>query len=179
MSKTNQDPFIVSSLCIEALLNLGVQDFVLCAGSRNAPIIETLTKAADGTNKETNEEVKRDIALYSHFEERSASHFALGVAVRKKKAVCIVCTSGTAVAEILPACIEAYYRGIILIVLSADRPSRYRGSGAPQCIEQENVFGLYCERLEFDDLCKISQDSGEKTRSVSYKHLTLPTKNEV
>jgi 2-succinyl-5-enolpyruvyl-6-hydroxy-3-cyclohexene-1-carboxylate synthase len=55
----------------------------------------------------------------------------------------VVTTSGTAVAECLPAVVEAYYSGLPLVVLSADRPERFLGSGAPQVIEQEGIFGNY------------------------------------
>ena len=51
-------------------------------------------------------------------------------------------TSGTAVAELLPAAIEAHYSGTPLILITADRPARYRGTGAPQAIEQEEIFGV-------------------------------------
>ena len=54
-------------------------------------------------------------------------------------------TSGTAAAELLPAAIEAHYSGIPLILITADRPARFRGTGAPQSIEQEGLFGVYAE----------------------------------
>jgi 2-succinyl-5-enolpyruvyl-6-hydroxy-3-cyclohexene-1-carboxylate synthase len=56
-----------------------------------------------------------------------------------------VTTSGTAVAEMLPATVEAYYSGMPLILVSADRPARFRGTAAPQSIEQEGIFGVYAE----------------------------------
>ena len=54
-------------------------------------------------------------------------------------------TSGTAAAELLPAAIEAYYSGLPLILITADRPARFRGTGAPQSIEQVGLFGVYAE----------------------------------
>jgi 2-succinyl-5-enolpyruvyl-6-hydroxy-3-cyclohexene-1-carboxylate synthase len=52
-------------------------------------------------------------------------------------------TSGTAVGELMPSVMEAFYSGLPLVVLSADRPRHYRGSGAPQSAEQKNIFGIY------------------------------------
>jgi 2-succinyl-5-enolpyruvyl-6-hydroxy-3-cyclohexene-1-carboxylate synthase len=63
----------------------------------------------------------------------------------------VITTSGTAVAELLPAVVECHYQGRPLLVMSADRPSEYRGSGAPQAIEQVGMFGSYvggCEDVE-------------------------------
>ena len=55
----------------------------------------------------------------------------------------MITTSGTAAAELLPAAVEAYYSGVPLILITADRPARFRGSGAPQTIEQVGLFGVY------------------------------------
>jgi 2-succinyl-5-enolpyruvyl-6-hydroxy-3-cyclohexene-1-carboxylate synthase len=61
--------------------------------------------------------------------------------------VAVVTTSGTAAAELLPSVIEACYQAQPLIVVTADRPERYRSSGAPQAIEQEGLFGAYADVL--------------------------------
>ena len=110
----------------------GVTDFCVCAGSRNSPLLAVLG-------------VLTDVRLFSFVDERSAAFFALGRAKQHGVPVAIVTTSGTAVAELLPAAIEAFYSGIPLILISADRPARYRGTGAPQSIEQEAIFGVYAE----------------------------------
>ena len=52
-------------------------------------------------------------------------------------------TSGTAAAELLPATVEAFYSGVPLVLITADRPARFRGTGAPQAIEQVGLFGGY------------------------------------
>jgi 2-succinyl-5-enolpyruvyl-6-hydroxy-3-cyclohexene-1-carboxylate synthase len=106
--------------------------FIICAGSRNIPVIERLSK--DTKNR-----------LIPHFDEREASFFALGLAKKVGQPVAVVCTSGTAVSECHSAVIEAFYSGIPLVIISADRPKRYRGTGAPQTIEQKNIFGNYIE----------------------------------
>ncbi len=111
---------------IERVRGAGVSDFCVCGGSRNAPLIEVL-----GTD------------VYAFTDERSAAFFALGRAKRDGKPVAVVTTSGTAAAELLPATIEAFYAGVPLVLITADRPARFRGTGAPQSIEQVGLFGDY------------------------------------
>jgi len=86
--------------------------------------------------------------IFHHLDERSAAFFALGLSMNTHKPVAIICTSGTAVAECLPAMVEAYYQKIPLIVVSADRPQSYRGSGAPQSIEQVGIFSHYAKSFD-------------------------------
>src|SRR5437763_9451605 len=122
----------------------GASDFCVCAGSRNAPLLAVLS-------------VTPDIRLWPFVDERSAAFFALGRAKLTGKPSAVVTTSGTAVAELLPAVVEAFYSGTPLIVITADRPARYRGTGAPQCIEKEGIFGPYASasvthvNVEFDE----------------------------
>jgi 2-succinyl-5-enolpyruvyl-6-hydroxy-3-cyclohexene-1-carboxylate synthase len=113
---------------------LGVDTFVVCGGSRNAPLIAALG-TANGERQTAN--------LYTFVDERSAAFFALGRIKRDGRPVAVITTSGTAVAELLPATIEAFYSGLPLILITADRPARFRGSGAPQTIDQVGIFGTY------------------------------------
>jgi 2-succinyl-5-enolpyruvyl-6-hydroxy-3-cyclohexene-1-carboxylate synthase len=128
---------------IEQACRLGAADFCVCAGSRNAPLLVVLGAS--------------DLRIYSFVDERSAAFFALGRAKLTGRPVAVVTTSGTAVAELLPAAVEAHYSGTKLILITADRPSRYRGTGAPQAIEQEEIFGVYGRgavvhiNIEFDE----------------------------
>jgi 2-succinyl-5-enolpyruvyl-6-hydroxy-3-cyclohexene-1-carboxylate synthase len=122
----------------------GVRDFCVCAGSRNSPFLAALSTI-------------RDVHLYSFVDERSAAFFALGRAKRDGLPVAVVTTSGTAVAELLPAAVEAHYSGVPLVLITADRPARFRGTGAPQAIEQVGIFGVYASasvkhiNVEFDE----------------------------
>ena len=109
----------------------GVREFCVCAGSRNAPLLAVLGAS--------------DARLYSFVDERSAAFFALGRIKLHGAPVAVVTTSGTAVAELLPAAIEAYYSGLPLVLITADRPAWFRGTGAPQAIEQVGIFGVYAE----------------------------------
>ncbi len=118
---------------IEQLLQSGCAEFVVCGGARNAGLVAHL-EAAEG------------LRVWKHFEERGAAFFALGRVKDHAQPCAVVTTSGTAVAECLPAVIEAFYTRKPLIILSADRPAAFRGSGAPQVIEQEKLFGTYAAR---------------------------------
>lgn len=122
---------------LNELLGRGVRQFVVCGGARNAPILEWLSQV-EGAE------------VYSHFEERGAGFFALGRTMVTGEPCAVVVTSGTAVAELLPAVIEAFYQLRPLVIISADRPVEFRGSGAPQAIEQEGIFGSYAaDKLSF------------------------------
>ncbi len=112
---------------IERVRGAGVTDFCVCAGSRNAPLLAVLGTAN----------------VFSFVDERAAAFFALGRVKRDGKPVAVITTSGTAAAELLPATIEAYYSGAPLVLITADRPARFRGTGAPQSIEQPGLFGVY------------------------------------
>ncbi len=110
----------------------GARELCICSGSRNSPLIAVAT-AASGFRR------------LAFPDERSAAFFALGRAKATGCPVPVITTSGTAVAELLPAVIEAYYSGLPMILITADRPRRFRGTGAPQSIEQRSIFGSYCE----------------------------------
>jgi 2-succinyl-5-enolpyruvyl-6-hydroxy-3-cyclohexene-1-carboxylate synthase len=98
-----------------------------------------------------------ELRIFSFVDERSAAFFALGRAKLTGRPAVVITTSGTAVAELLPAAIEAHYSATPLIFITADRPARYRGTGAPQAIEQEEIFGVYARgsvqhiNIEFDE----------------------------
>lgn len=108
----------------------GVTEFCFCPGARNSPLFTVLQK---------NTSLKK----YFWFEERSAAFFALGRSRASGSPVAVITTSGTAAGELLPAAMEAYYTGVPLLLITADRPRRFRGSGAPQAAEQVGLFGIY------------------------------------
>lgn len=119
---------------IGRLLADGVATFCVCPGGRNAPLVEVLW-ASTG------------VEVLSFFDERSAGFFALGRARRDHAPVAVVTTSGTATAELLAPMVEAYYAGAALVAVTADRPRGYRGTGAPQSIEQERLYGVYAPQF--------------------------------
>ena len=122
-----EDP-VISEL-VALLQAHGVCDVVLCPGSRNAPLVHALSHQLAGAT------------CHSIIDERSAGFYALGLALATHRAVVVCCTSGTAVANLHPAVAEAYYQGVPLIVLSADRPERWIGQWAGQTLPQPELFG--------------------------------------
>ena len=119
---------VISEL-IALLQAHGVRDVVLCPGSRNAPLVHALSHQLAGAT------------YHSIIDERSAGFYALGLALATHRAVVVCCTSGTAVANLHPAVAEAYYQGVPLIILSADRPERWIGQWAGQTLPQPGLFG--------------------------------------
>ena len=121
----------LASALLDELVHQGVREIVLAPGSRSAPLaFEALRLARAGT-----------IGLHVRLDERSAGFLALGLAKVSGHPVAIVCTSGTAVANLAPAVVEASYSAVPLVVLSADRPPESRGVGSPQTIDQVDFFG--------------------------------------
>jgi 2-succinyl-5-enolpyruvyl-6-hydroxy-3-cyclohexene-1-carboxylate synthase len=97
-------------------------------GSRCTPVVLSLVR-------------QPRIRCWSHVDERSAAFFALGAAKGSGRPVAVVCTSGTAAANLAPAVIEAYQARVPLIVLTADRPAELRDVGAGQTIDQMKLYG--------------------------------------
>lgn len=151
-SQNNQSPDLagghpesataLARLVVSELVRAGVRDFVICPGSRSAPLTYALASL----------EQAGVVRTHVRLDERSAAFFALGLAksglYKGEDAaytpVALVVTSGTAVAELYAGLLEAFHCGIPLIALSADRPRTARGTGANQTTWQEGIFGAAC-----------------------------------
>lgn len=151
-SQNNQSPDLagghlesatsLARLVVSELVRAGVRDFVICPGSRSAPLTYALAAL----------EQAGVVRTHVRLDERSAAFFALGLAksgIYKDEdaaynPVALVVTSGTAVAELHAGLLEAFHCGIPLIALSADRPRTARGTGANQTTWQEGIFGTAC-----------------------------------
>ncbi|MBF6137686.1 2-succinyl-5-enolpyruvyl-6-hydroxy-3-cyclohexene-1-carboxylic-acid synthase [Nocardia otitidiscaviarum] len=120
-----------AQVVVDELARGGVRDVVLCPGSRNAPLAFAL-QAADAAGR---------LRLHMRIDERTAGFLAIGLAVASGRPVPVVMTSGTAVANLGPAVLEANYARVPLIVLSANRPYEMLGTGANQTVEQFGLFG--------------------------------------
>lgn len=112
---------------IDCLYEEGINEIVISPGSRSTP----LAIAA---------ELHPNIKTYVHPDERSAAFFAIGLYKGSKKAVALICTSGTAASNYTPAVSEAKYANVPLVVITADRPALLRNIGAPQTMNQTQMF---------------------------------------
>lgn len=122
-----------SRIVVDELLRHGVCDVVLCPGSRSAGVAFALAAAAS----------EERVRLHVRIDERSAGFLALGLSLASDRPVPVVVTSGTAVANLHPAIIEAHESCVQVIAVTANRPPSLWGSGANQTIEQHRAFGQH------------------------------------
>ncbi|HEY2278627.1 MAG TPA: 2-succinyl-5-enolpyruvyl-6-hydroxy-3-cyclohexene-1-carboxylic-acid synthase, partial [Streptosporangiaceae bacterium] len=115
----------------DELIRCGLTEAVLAPGSRSAPLAMEFHRRAE----------RGDLRLHVRIDERSAAYLALGLAKAGGRPAAVLCTSGTAAASFHPAVIEAGESGVPLLVLTADRPSELRGTGANQAIDQIKLYG--------------------------------------
>lgn len=121
------------SIIFDVLSDKGVKDIICSPGSRNVPL---LIAAASRQN------------LKKHFvaDERSAAFMALGISLVSKRPSVLICTSGTALLNYTPAIAEAYYQGIPLIVISADRPVQWIDQDDSQTLRQDGVMENFVKK---------------------------------
>jgi len=117
---------------VAGLAAAGVRHACVSPGSRSSPLALLLGRHPG-------------IRIWLHLDERSSGFFALGLAKIAREPVAILCTSGTAAANLLPAVVEARYGGVPLIVLTAARPPELRDAGAPQTIDQLRLYGPHAK----------------------------------
>jgi len=113
---------------VEEWERCGITDAVICPGSRSTPLALALAAS-------------ERLTCHVRLDERSAGFFALGLALGVGRAVIVATTSGTAAAELHPAVIEAHYARVPLLVCTADRPPELHQVGAPQTIDQHELYG--------------------------------------
>lgn len=151
----------VSSFIDELVLS-GISDAVVSPGSRSTPLAIAI---ADHPG----------INVYMNIDERSAAFFALGLAKARKKAVALLCTSGSATANYHPAIVEAFYSRVPLIVLTADRPVELHDVGAPQTIDQHGMYGAHVRK--FFEVTIPEQDANRiaHTRLIAARAAAIAT----
>lgn len=120
---------------VQACISHGAQHVVIAPGSRNAPLSWAFAQAQKAGA----------IKVHIRIDERDAGFLALGIAKATQQIVPVVVTSGSAVANLLPAVVEAFQSAVPLVVLSADRPAKFRGLSAPQTIKQFEIFGSFAK----------------------------------
>jgi 2-succinyl-5-enolpyruvyl-6-hydroxy-3-cyclohexene-1-carboxylate synthase len=124
--------YIYAVVFVDELQRAGIRNVVICPGSRSTPLAMAFV-------------AQTVIRTWMHVDERSAAFFGLGMAKQLRKPVALLCTSGTAAANFLPALVEATLSHVPLLVLTADRPHELRDNGAPQSIDQNRLYGTYAK----------------------------------
>ncbi len=122
------DTYTLLRAFVDELARCGMRAACTSPGSRNTPLLLSLAR-------------EQRLRCHSHVDERCAGFFALGLAKASGLPVAVTCTSGTAIANLLPAVVEAHEARVPLLVLTADRPPELRENGAGQAIDQLKLFG--------------------------------------
>ena len=121
----------LATVFVDELIRGGAVDAVLSPGSRSAPLAYALYEA-DAAGR---------LRLHVRIDERTAGFLALGLTKASRRPVPVVCTSGTAAANLHPAVLEASHASLPLVMLTADRPPELRGVGANQATDQIGLYG--------------------------------------
>ena len=153
----------VATVLVDELVRCGVRDLVLAPGSRSAPLAFAAHAAAESGR----------VRLHVRVDERSAGFLALGIARTSRRPVPVMTTSGTAVANLHPALLEAAHAGLPLVVLSADRPAGLRGTNANQTTDQVKLFGDAVRA--FADVPPGAAGPGEPAQVASWRSLVART----
>ena len=148
MSETS----VASAFSAEFLIHLvecGIEHIVVSPGSRSQALALVAAEL----------EARGDVQLHVRIDERSAGFFALGIALETQIPAVVITTSGTAVANLFPAVLEAHHSGVPMIVVTADRPHELRGLGVNQTTHQDKIFG-FAPRAALDEPVSTSPESG-------------------
>jgi 2-succinyl-5-enolpyruvyl-6-hydroxy-3-cyclohexene-1-carboxylate synthase len=125
---TAKDTYLLLRALCDELARCGLEQACTSPGSRCTPLVLSLAR-------------EPRIRCWSHIDERCAGFFALGAAKTTGRPVVVTCTSGTAAVNLHPAVVEAWWAGVPLLVLTADRPAELRDIGAGQAIDQLKLYG--------------------------------------
>lgn len=115
---------------VQHLVQQGVRHVCICPGSRSTPLAYAFSQ-------------EEKLQKHIHFDERGVGFYAYGCAKASKTPVALLVTSGTAVANLFPAVMEAFEDEVPLIVITADRPQELRDCGANQTCDQVKIFGSH------------------------------------
>jgi 2-succinyl-5-enolpyruvyl-6-hydroxy-3-cyclohexene-1-carboxylate synthase len=139
---------------------LGVKHIIISPGSRSAPLVFAFA-------------VQRKFDIHTVVDERSAAYQALGIAQQTQKPVVLICTSGTAAANYYPALAEAYYQGIPLLVLTADRPEPMLNQQDGQMINQQQLFGVHVKGFHQLPCYPHGAENHKETTAITAKAIAM------
>ncbi|MDN5610814.1 MAG: 2-succinyl-5-enolpyruvyl-6-hydroxy-3-cyclohexene-1-carboxylic-acid synthase [Staphylococcus equorum] len=141
---------------VSELYAYGIREIVISPGSRSTPMAIAI-------------EAHPKMKSWIHPDERSAAFFAMGLMKGSERPVAILCTSGSAAANYTPAISESSLSHLPLVVLTSDRPHELRGIGAPQAIDQTNMFANYTQ-YQFDfPIADSNGDQDFMTNTVKFQ----------
>lgn len=133
------------------VVELGVEHIVLSPGARSQALALVAAEL----------ERRGDVKLHVRIDERAAGFLALGLAVETRMPAVVITTSGSAVANLHPAVLEAHHAGVPMIVLTADRPEELREIGSNQTTHQHDIFGP-AVRLSVDEPAPVPGATAER-----------------
>jgi 2-succinyl-5-enolpyruvyl-6-hydroxy-3-cyclohexene-1-carboxylate synthase len=128
----------------EILREKGLGQVVIAPGSRNAPLIRAFTQVLPNQ-------------CHSIVDERSAGYYAMGMALKSNSPSAVITTSGTASLNLAPAVAEAFYLGVPMIIITADRPPEWIDQQDNQTIRQKSIYSSNC-KAEFELPVEVSND---------------------
>jgi len=136
---------------LASVVELGVQHIVLSPGARSQALALVAAEL----------ERRGDVKLHVRIDERAAGFLALGLAVETRTPAVVITTSGSAVANLHPAVLEAHHAGVPMILLTADRPEELREIGSNQTTHQHDIFGP-AVRLSVDEPAPVPGATAER-----------------
>ncbi len=167
-SISSPDPANPTFACVNAFVDelqrCGVQHVVICPGSRSTPLALAFV-------------AQPGIRSWVLVDERSAAFFALGMARSLSLPVALLCTSGSAAANFFPAIVEAKLSHIPVLVLTADRPQELRDCGAPQAIDQNQLYGSYVKWFVDMALPEATNSALRSIRTIAGRSAALACAN--
>lgn len=152
-------------LLVDELARAGMTRACVAPGSRSTALALAVAE-------------RRDVVAHVLTDERSMGFFALGLARSLREPVALVCTSGTAAANLLPAAVEASLGGGALVLLTADRPPELRDCAAPQTIDQIGMFGSHARWAADVPILDCTVTSARVLRSLASRAAAVATQGE-
>ena len=136
---------------VDEWLHCGVRHAVVSPGSRSTPIALEIAN-------------RQEIEMHIFHDERSAAFTALGIAKASGIPAILVCSSGTAAVEFHPAVVEAHHSETPILICTADRPAELQGVGAPQTIDQQNLYGVAIRKF-------VNAEVADDSESHTWRHI--------